>query len=826
MNPIRNRRALVKSRGEARMMAEQLERRQLLATIAVTTLSDSGPGTVGPPVPELTVFGSFFPIANGDSTPSSADHTDFGTHPRNTVVSRRFAVLNVGDAPLLLSGLTVPSYCSIDPNDGLNEMLPPGWSDTFTVIFQRDIVGTVVGEISFTTNDPDDATFNFAISATMQALPPEISVSSNDTDFGTAAQSAVHTMTIPVRNLGESELVISDVDLPSGFSLSGTDPLNTTIAGNSSDTFTVVVDTSTRGDYSGTITIASNDPNQPNYSFNVTGTVGRLAPELTVFGNGNPIANGDTTPSSADHTDFGTHPRTTVVSRTFTVRNTGMTPLLTSGLNVPWYCWIDPNDGLSGTIAAGSSDTFTVFFQRNTVGTVVGEISFTSNDPDNATFNFAFSANLQVLPPEISVHNNDTDFGTAELSAVHTMTIPVRNLGDADLVISDVDLPPGLSLSGTDPLNTTIAGNSSDTFTVVVDTSTRGNYFGTITIASNDPNRPNYSFDVTGTVGRPVPELTVTGNGNLIANGDTTPSLEDYTQLPDSLILYPGSNFFEIRNNGTGPLQISNVTLPTGFAFSQGLELPTSLAAGRLDVFGISCNAKTPGTYTGTVTFNTNDPANPVFSFKIAATVGWTILAQGNLGIATDDTADNIQFTTVGTDLILTINDSTEVFEASAVTMVYIDSGGGDDRITLPEQIAMKAYVFGGNGRDRISGGPGSETLIGGAGGDFLNGNDGDDNLRGAGGNDKLYGGEGADFIRGDDGNDALDGGMRADTLRGGEGDDLLIGGRNNDKLYGDRDNDTLDGNQGRDILYGGPGNDSGTLDPLDWTTGGIEVLT
>jgi Ca2+-binding RTX toxin-like protein len=199
-----------------------------------------------------------------------------------------------------------------------------------------------------------------------------------------------------------------------------------------------------------------------------------------------------------------------------------------------------------------------------------------------------------------------------------------------------------------------------------------------------------------------------------------------------------------------------------------------------------------------------------------------------------------------------------------------IGGRGGDDMIIADGSAAASATLFGGAGRDHISGteggdwingggsvsgdpfspGPiadGADTLLGlggndhifgnaqnavqgsadggdlidaGAGSDYVNGNAGDDTIQGGSGSDRLYGGSGNDLIMGDDdsavlngqaapGNDHLNGNKGNDTLLGGFGDDDLHGGQGDDVLHGGEGNDFLAGDLGNDVLDGGGGVDT-----------------
>lgn len=120
-------------------------------------------------------------------------------------------------------------------------------------------------------------------------------------------------------------------------------------------------------------------------------------PEITVTGNAVNINDGDTTPSIFDHTDFGS---STVggaeLTRVFTVFNSGTAALSTSGLNLP--SGFQLVEALSATIAAGTSDTFTVKMLTGSTGVKSGQISFTTNDLDENPFNFAITGTVNAVP--------------------------------------------------------------------------------------------------------------------------------------------------------------------------------------------------------------------------------------------------------------------------------------------------------------------------------------------------------------------------------------------------------------------------------------------
>jgi Ca2+-binding RTX toxin-like protein len=114
----------------------------------------------------------------------------------------------------------------------------------------------------------------------------------------------------------------------------------------------------------------------------------------------------------------------------------------------------------------------------------------------------------------------------------------------------------------------------------------------------------------------------------------------------------------------------------------------------------------------------------------------------------------------------------------SSVTRIVARGGGGNDSIAVSTSINKRAWLYGDDGRDVLSGGSGYDYLYGGEDNDTLRGNGGGDALFGENGHDLLVGGDYPDVLFGGSGNDVLD--MRGDTYGrdfgdGGEGFDLAL---------------------------------------------------
>lgn len=96
------------------------------------------------------------------------------------------------------------------------------------------------------------------------------------------------------------------------------------------------------------------------------------------------------------------------------------------------------------------------------------------------------------------------------------------------------------------------------------------------------------------------------------------------------------------------------------------------------------------------------------------------------------------------------------VCAAPSIAGFEVNSGAGDDRVSVAKNIAVPVTMRGGAGDDFLLGGGGPDKLIGGQGNDRLIGWRGDDVLYGGPGDDVLIGGPGSDVLRGGLGEDRL----------------------------------------------------------------------
>jgi hypothetical protein len=528
------------------------------ATTITVTVNDGslsiGDGfvlTVSLPAPEMAVQGNAVTIADGDTTPITTDHTNFGSKAvAGGSVVRTFTIQNIGTAALTLSGIPKVMVGGTHAGDFTVSVLPSSpvvaaGSTTFDVTFDPSASGTRTATLSIANDDANENPYNFSIQGT-GTVAAEIDIHGNavtivdgdvspsvtdNTDFGSTAAnggSVVHTFT--VQNIGDASLTLSGTPMIMVSGLHTQDFTVTTlptspVAVAGSTTFQVTFAPSGLGVRSTTLSVANSDGDENPYNFAIQGFgIAVAAPDISVQGNAITIVDSDTTPNVTDHTDFGS---TAVaggsVVRTFTVQNLGSVNLTLTGAPLVVISGTHASDFTVTTmpaspVAVAGSTTFQVTFDPAAGGTRTATLSIANDDSDENPYNFSIQGNGTVAP-EIAIQGNavsiadgdttpsatdHTDFGsTAVAGGTVGRTFTIQNLGDASLTLSGAPL---VVISGTHASDFTVttmpaspvAVAGSTTYLVTFDPSAVGVRTSTLTIANNDSDENPYDFNIQG----------------------------------------------------------------------------------------------------------------------------------------------------------------------------------------------------------------------------------------------------------------------------------------------------------------------------------------
>jgi hypothetical protein len=233
------------------------------------------------------------------------------------------------------------------------------------------------------------------------------------TDFGQTSIGTPADHTFSIHNVGSETLVLTGSP-PDYVQITGANaddftvivqPASGSVAKGGSETFTVRFSPGAVGLRVASIVIPNDDADEGSYTFSIQGT-GVGQPEIDVSGNGQSIANGDSTPSLTDDTEFGLIDVGTFLEHTFTIYNDGNaaldllgSPLVTlagsADFSVTQQPFVDP-------IPPSSSTTFVVHFAPTSVGLESATVSIQNDDADETPYSFAIQGTGFAPPPTVA----------------------------------------------------------------------------------------------------------------------------------------------------------------------------------------------------------------------------------------------------------------------------------------------------------------------------------------------------------------------------------------------------------------------------------------
>ncbi|MBT7166792.1 MAG: choice-of-anchor D domain-containing protein, partial [Victivallales bacterium] len=121
------------------------------------------------PLREIDLQGNSTSIVNGDSTPDTADHTDFASADiASGTVVRAFTIANPGSAPLTLSGTPLVALSGDHAADFSVSAIPAtsvaaSSTTTFQITFAPAALGLRTATVTIVSDDIDEGVYTFAI---------------------------------------------------------------------------------------------------------------------------------------------------------------------------------------------------------------------------------------------------------------------------------------------------------------------------------------------------------------------------------------------------------------------------------------------------------------------------------------------------------------------------------------------------------------------------------------------------------------------------------------------------------------------------------------
>jgi hypothetical protein len=469
-----------------------------------------------------------------------------------------------------------------------------------------------------------------------------IPAAADNTDFGKVAAGTTVTKTFVIRNTGKGALKISSIRLIGNstgeFSILNAGNFPLAIAAGNAQVITIQYSPNTGGARKAILSILSNDLDESEYLFGIQAS--GVTPEIEVKGNNSVIADGTTTISTTDNTDFGTVNVGGSLTKTFTIQNKSealltIKTITISGSNASEFRLV--NAPATPFIIPAGVQNFSIQFTPVSAGISTATVNITSDDADEEAYDFSIQGMSAANEIDVKGNNtsiadgttatsttNNTDFGTIKAGGSITKTFAIQNTGDALLTINTITIS-GTNASefkvvGTPATPITIASGSSQNVSIEFTPKGIGTRTATVVIANDDANEASYDFAIKGLSASA--QINVKGNEVSIANGTIITSATNNTRFGK---VYKGSSIsktFVIENTGLVTLRVSNIAI-TGtnaaeFKLASALSFPMDVPAQTKQSFTIMFEPAEEGLKTATVNIMSDDAEDAIYSFAVA----------------------------------------------------------------------------------------------------------------------------------------------------------------------------------------------------------------
>jgi hypothetical protein len=391
---------------------------------------------------------------------------------------------------------------------------------------------------------------------------------------------SVKVITLTIANIGVSPLkltgnpvvVLGGGDLAS-FSI-GSLPY-ATIFGGQNSTFTLEFSPDTVGDKTISVTIGSNDPDTPTYTFAITAKgVGAAGPDIQVQQGSANIDLSHAFPFGGVHAGGTT-------DVTFTIWNVGtpgsmlglsLNAVSLTGTDAARFSVIAQPDPANLTIPEGGSNTFTVRFSppAGAAAAYAALAHIANNDLDEGP-DYSFTITGTGLLPDIDVKQGSANlpdgagsyaFGSIPADGPNEQKVPdvtftIWNTGQWPLQVSSLSLggPDASEFVVSNTTSSPVAAAGSTSFKIRFDPSTVGGKSATVTVNSDAPGTKSaYTFTVTGT-GSFAPKVYWTGSDAGVVmkanlNGSNPETVLAGLFLPNGLAIDQTNNLMYVGENG------------------------------------------------------------------------------------------------------------------------------------------------------------------------------------------------------------------------------------------------------------------------------------
>jgi Abnormal spindle-like microcephaly-assoc'd, ASPM-SPD-2-Hydin len=574
-----------------RKQFEQVNGKALILLASVLPLLFSGCGAVNAGNKSTSTSTSTSTNSSQVSFQITPATVSFGNVPVGQATSQKVTIANTSSSTLNITQVTASNPQFVVPTTATPLAVPSGQSGNLMISVNPSAAGNLNGTLTVQGNQGTSPVM-VSLSAMGIESQPQIQVGTKSLDFGSVAVGEQGAASLTITNGGAANLIVSMLTVSgAGFSVNGiTTPA--TIPAGQSVSLTLGFKPAAAGSQTGTIAIASNDPNTPSTSVSLTGK-------------GTAAAVGQIVISPASY-NFGSVVDGQSKSGSFTVTNAGTATVTIAQVTVNGVAFKE--SGLQGpaALSAGQSTSFIAQFVPATAGTLSGAVSI-SYSGTSTPATASLSGTGVAATESISAAPSNVTFGNVNVGANSTQSITLTNTGNSSLTISNISVSgQDIQTTGVTTPMTLIAGQKT-ALGLTFSPRASENVSGNVTVTTAEGSTTSISVGGSGVQGA----LTM------------TPSSVNFGSVT---VGSNGSQTIRLTNSGTAAVTISQVSV-AGSAFADsGVSLPISLAAGQSNSFTVQYSPKSAGATSGSISIVSN------------AAQGTSTIALSGTGIASTQT--------------------------------------------------------------------------------------------------------------------------------------------------------------------------------------------
>jgi hypothetical protein len=543
-------------------------------TISVSADSACGPVSLG----TVSVTGFCVQITCAVSPAS----LNFGNVCVGSNATQSFTVSNTGNRPFTITAINSSNGAFSIVGPALPVTIPAGGSTTVTVQFTCTALGPQSGAITFTTTSACGPIDCGSVSVSGTCIRITCAVSPASLDFGSVCVGSSADRTFTVSNTGNGDFTITAINSSNGAFSIVSPALPVTVPAGGSVSVTARLTCTAPGPQSGTIT------------FTTTSACGAIDCGSVSVSGTCLQATGNVSPASIDFGDVCVGAST---NRTFTINNTGNTPITVNAITSSNAAFTITSPALPVTIPAGGSVTVTARLTCTTPGPQSGTISLSASSTCGAVSLGTVSVSGFCVQISCAVSPTSLDFGNVCVGSSADRTFTVTNTGNRSFIITSINSTNAAFSIVSPALPVSLSVGGSVTVTARLTCTSLGPQSGTLSISTDSACGPAACS-------------TVSVSGTCVQiTGSVSPAAVDFG---DVCVGSSADRIVTVTNTGNGPFTITAISSSNAAFSVVSPALPVTVPVGGSVAVTVRLTCTTPGAQSGTLSFAASSDCGPV----------------------------------------------------------------------------------------------------------------------------------------------------------------------------------------------------------------------